>query len=396
MRKVMDIYCAGKKIYLYIHGNEQISMLIIGMSRMGKTFFVSCQGANLILLGCIVHLIDLGDKWSAADKERLLSVGAVMRRVEKEGIVLTFNSVKEACACGKVIANALGFCSAKAVVILKQAIRQLFTLNGQRFFLSDLVEYLENSDEESAEDKEWQQKILERLNLGDDIPQITFCLDENIDFSADSVIWDLTALDDTYAQLITYLVNFCLLCQQKSKFRHGDAARKIFVIIDEFQVLDCDRRSVIGTCLAEGQKYGMALILITQFLRDNFPDAVISQFKQGGFRFYFRLTEEEAADVSRRLAKSAEERRALYNRLANLPQGHCLMLGCHTLGESKIVYDSPRFVEVKEVKNNIKITIGGKPYEHKGNSNLAEVPVNHRRVRIILPHRTKTPSPDRS
>lgn len=356
MRKVMEIYCDDKKIYLCIHGNGQVSMLIIGRSRMGKTFFASCLGANLIVQGYIVHLIDLGDKWSAADKERLLSVGAVMRRVEKEGIVLTFNSVKEACACSKVIANALEFCSAKAISVLKQAIRQLFTLYGQRFTLSDLTEYLEIWDYGSTEDKEWQQKILNRLDFGDEIPQITFCLDENNDFSTRSVIWDFSALDDTYTQLIAYLINFCLLCQQKRKFRNGDVARKIFVIIDEFQVLDCDRKSVIGTCLVEGQKYGMALILITQFLRGNFPDAVISQFKQGGFRFYFRLTEEEAADVSRRLAKSAEERRTLYNRLANLPQGHCLMLGCHTLGESKIVYDSPRFVEVKEVTNNIKIT----------------------------------------
>lgn len=396
MRKVMDLYCDGKKIYLYIDRNEQVSMLIIGRSRMGKTYFVSCQGANLIVQGYIVHLIDLGDKWSAADKERLLSVGAVIRRVEEEGIVLTFNSVKEACACGKVIANALGFCSAKAISVLKQVIRQLFSLYGHRFTLSNLAEYLEIWNYGSTEDKEWQQNILDRLDFGDEIPQITFCIDENNDFSTHSIIWDLSALDDTYAQLIAYLINFCLLCQQKRKFRNGDTARKIFVIIDEFQVLDCDRKSVIGTCLAEGQKYGMALILITQFLRGNFPDAVISQFKQGGFRFYFRLTEEEAADVSRRLAKSAEERRALYNRLANLPQGHCLMLGCHTLGESKIVYDSPRFVEVKEVTNNIKITIGGKPYEHKGNSNLEEVSVNYRRGSIVLPNRTKTPSPDRS
>lgn len=350
----MEMYCDDKKIYPYIHRNEQVSMLIIGKSRMGKTYFASCQGANLIVQGCIVHLIDLGDKWSTADKDRLLSVGAVIRRVEKEGIALIFNSVREACGCGKVIANALGFRSAKAIMVLKQAIRQLFILNGQRFTLSDLAEYLENWDDESAEDKEWQQKILERLDFGDEIPQITFCLDESNDFSADSVIWDLSGMDDTYVQLAAYLINFCLFCQQKRKFRNRDTIRKVFVIIDEFQVFDCDRRSVIGTCLVEGQKYGMALILITQFLRGNFPDAVISQFKQGGFRFYFRLTEEEAAAVSKEIARNSKERDILCRKLDTLPRGHCLMIGPHFIEGSDEIKEVYRFVEIKDVQKNIK------------------------------------------
>lgn len=349
MRKKMKIYCDDRQIYPKIHGNEQVSMLITGRSRMGKTYFVSCLGGELIDQGETVHLIDLGDKWSAADKARLLSAGAVRKQVDEEGMSLTFNSIGEACGCGRVIANALGFRSAGAVMVLKQSISQLLARHGQRFTFKDLMEYLESSDEELAEDREWQLKIWERLDSVGEMPHIVFCLDEDKDFSTGSVIWDLSGLDDTYVQVLAYLISFCLLCQQKRKFRNGDTSQKIFVMIDEFQVLDCNRRSIIGTCLTEGQKYGMALILITQFLNDNFNEAVVQQFKQGGFRFYFRLTEEEAAVVSWEMSRSGGKRDILYRKLTTLPRGHCLMLGPHYIEGNDRVTEVYRFVEIRDM-----------------------------------------------
>lgn len=349
MRKRMKLYCDDKEIYPQIHENEQLSMLITGRSRMGKTYFASCLGGELIDQGETVHLIDLGDKWSAADKSRLLSAGAVKKQIDEEGMSLTFNSVRDAGGCGRIIANALGFRSAGAVMVLKQSISQLLTRHGQRFTFRDLLECLESSDEELAEDREWQLKVWERLDSVGEIPHIVFCLDEDKDFSTGSVIWDLSGLDDTNVQVLAYLISFCLLCQQKRKFRNGDTSQKIFVMIDEFQSLDCNKRSIIGTCLAEGQKYGMALILITQFLNGNFNEAVVQQFKQGGFRFYFRLTEEEAAAVSWEMSRSGGKRDILYRKLTTLPRGHCLMLGPHYIEGNDRVTEVYRFVEIRDM-----------------------------------------------
>lgn len=123
-------------------------------------------------------------------------------------------------------------------------------------------------------------------------------------------------------------------------------ASKLFLLIDEFQTLDCNRRSIIGLCLTEGQKYGANLILATQFLDGNFSDAVISQFKQGGFRFYFRLTEEEAAIVSRQLVYNLNSGAQLRKKLAELPKGNCLMVGPHTVGEKEEISENIRFLEI--------------------------------------------------
>lgn len=325
-------------------------MLFTGRSGEGKTFLASCLGRELINKGESVHLIDLGDKWNSADKERLLSAGAVFHSVEKDGITLSFCENAEVCKCSRIIANALGFRSVNAVIVLKNAFIRLLSACGQEFSIGELRDHLEVTAEDAVEESEWKLKVYDRLDSDDGISKIRICVDQNREFSPDSAIWDFSGMDDTCVQLSAYLISFCLLCRQKRRFRQGLAENRVFLIIDEFQTLDCDRKSVIGTCLTEGRKYGLALILITQFLHGNFSDAVISQFKQGGFRFYFRLTEEEAAIVSRELAGNSRERNALYQKLVQLPQGYCLMMGRHCIEGRDNVTERYRFVEIKDMQ----------------------------------------------
>lgn len=347
MRTKLKILCGNTRlINLLIQGNEKLSMLITGISRMGKTYFAALLGAMLISLGYAVHLIDLGYKWSDRDKEYLLSEGAVMRRLAKERLCLTFNSVNEMCGCAGIIVNALHIRSTRAVMVMKDAIKDQLVAHEQQFALNDLMEYLKSAESKTVEDKDWRLSLWEALDSCGDIPNIIFRLDKDENFSTGSMIWDFSGLDDTYAQIEAYLVTFCLYCQQKRRSVEKSEAKKVFVIIDEFQNLDCDRKSIIGKCLTEGQKYGLALILITQFLKGNFSEPEIEQFKQGGFRFYFRLTEEEAAKASRELAGNSRDREHLYSKLVTLPRGQCLMKGPHMIQGSNKITEVCRFVEI--------------------------------------------------
>lgn len=90
--------------------------------------------------------------------------------------------------------------------------------------------------------------------------------------------------------------------------------------------------------------------MITQFFSGNFSDGLVSQFKQAGFRFYFRLTEEDAQTVSRQLTRDVCEQKEIYQKLISLPQGHCLMIGSHFVGRNNTVRDSFRFVRIGEVE----------------------------------------------
>lgn len=207
---------------------------------------------------------------------------------------------------------------------------------------------LRNKNTTDTERQEWIAKISMRLRQWADIPDIRFCVRQGRERVEKSTIWDLSGVDGTYSDLMAYLLVYCLYCQQKREFKNGSRMNKTYVIIDEFQNLDCDRKSIIGTCLAEGQKYGLFLVLITQFLKGNFSDAVLNQFKQGGYRFYFRLSEEESAVVSRQLSCNSQMQIELRRKLVTMPRGNCLMMGLHSVGTRKEVTEVFRFIEIQE------------------------------------------------
>lgn len=340
----MKLFCDGKAIRLRMSADEKNSMLVVGGSRMGKTFFVSGFASGLIRKGDVVHLIDLGQKWSAQDRKRLQFAGADMREVKNEGVILIFASHEELFGCAKHITNAVGFQSVNAVTVLKKAFQKLVS-QKKIFSFRELCNNLKDELNEDTDEKEWRGKVCERLDTFGKLPNICFCLQAEA-FLLSSTIWDLAGIDETYVQIVAYLILYCLLCQQRRLFGCA-GAKRVFAIIDEFQNLDCDRRAIIGTCLTEGQKYRLNLILVTQFMDSNFSDAVIHQFKQGGFRFYFRLTEEEAKLVSKQIAYDISIQKQIYQKLVQLPRGHCLMLGQHSLEGSWKVLEQFRFLEVK-------------------------------------------------
>lgn len=342
----LKLICQGHEIHLQIDGNEKAAMLVVGGSRMGKTYFLSFLGAELIHQGAQVHLIDLGDKWSSEDKERLRRAGATILNVEKEKIVLSFATVGEMLGSADHIVNALGMESMYAKTYIRNALKAVYDSRKGDFSFSEFLEYIRKPEDEKPEYNEWRMKICDCFETCEAIPSITFHITNEWEiFIKENIIWDLAGLNGTYTQVVTYLVTYSLFCQKRNKFRNGDYY-KTFVFIDEFQTLDCRRHSIIGQSLTEGQKYGLNLVLATQFLSSNFSEAVINQFKQGGFRFYFRLTEEEAAEVSRQFAFDPESRKEVCEKLARLPVGHCLMKGPNTVGRRKMVTENVRFLEV--------------------------------------------------
>lgn len=313
---------------------------------MGKTFFASGLAADLIREGNIVHLIDLGEKWSVQDKLRLINAGAVEKNVERQGLKLVFASVMELSGCAMRILNALGFRSSGKEAVLKRAFLQQDNMKGEGLSIRDILGFLAKDDDRDGEEKDRKQEIYGCLENYGYVPDITFWIDTTVQFSNSSVIWNLSGLDDTYVKVSAYLILYCLYCQKKRGFKGNVNRRREFVIIDECQNLEFDRKSIIGTCLAEGQKYDLNLILITQFLNGNFPGAVINQFKQGGFRFHFRTPEEDAAVISGQISLDSAVRKQLYQRLASLSRGECLFLAPHSVGRRQDVSEDFRFLKV--------------------------------------------------
>lgn len=341
----MELRCEKQVIRLRISDSEKRSMLVVGGSRMGKTYFVSNLAAELIENGYIVHLIDLGEKWNDSDKNRLLNAGAEKCSVGTAGHLLTFRSDEELLGCAEKIASAFGNRSMRVNRALKSIFKELVKENDGCFMLDDVVERLEIEQETASVQKEGLTMLYEYFDGCGEVPNILFSVDAGADCYETSMIWELSGLDDSYVQMMTYLLSYQLLCQRKWLFKERRSDKGIFLVIDEFQNLNLDRKSILGTCLTEGQKYGFSLILITQFLAGNFSEPVINQFKQGGYRFFFRLTEEEAAHVSKQIAHDTQTQKVIYKKLTTFPRGHCLMMGSHFVGACQESSEVIRFVE---------------------------------------------------
>lgn len=342
--------CQDRDVELDLTG-EKLSMLIVGGSRTGKTYFMSLCGNALIRGGEAVHLIDLGDKWSAEDRSRLgMSAMASKARIT----TVYFPSEESLLASARYIANAIGFSSAEIIRMLKRSFKELLKSYPTGFSIVKLVEMLEVQKEENPV----AGKIYERLNLVTDLPDFELLIDSEqaVKMADSNRIWDLSCCEGYYAAVVCQLIIFALYESKRQRFHRNMAdGKKLFVLVDEFQNMDCSQKSVLGKCLTEGQKYKVYMVLATQFLLGKFSEPVISQFKQGGFQMYFRLTEEEAHVVSRQLAYNVEEQRRIKNVLCTLSQGHFLLKGLHSIGANESTTEQLRVVEVKqEVKKKEK------------------------------------------
>ncbi len=345
-KRMLKMKCSEVQVKLAME-DEKLSMIVAGKSRMGKTYFLSLLANTLMEQGSSVHLIDLGAKWSFADKQKMIDSGATTRCPGKDEITLVFYSKKDLLGLSQCICNALGFRSVYAKSACKSAILNQISKDQSGFCMKDFVKTLAIS----AEENEWSAKLFERFDCCGEIPEIKFEINEAKarEMNDTSTIWDLLYIEESLVQLVAYLILYGVLCVQKKRFRDGNLDKKIFVIIDEFQNFDLSQRSMIDICLTEGQKYKMYLILATQFLQGKFSDAVNNQLMQCGFQIYFRLLDVDAHHICSQIARDSRENNILYKKLINLPRGQCLFIGCHTLGSNEHILESARFIKIENV-----------------------------------------------
>ena len=327
---------------------EKQSMLIVGGSRMGKTYFMSQYGKFLVQRGDAVHVIDLGDKWSVEDKSR---TGIVQTEPRESILHLYFPTKEGLLASAKYIANAMGYSSGQIITVLKSTMKELLQESPTGFTMSDLVKLLEAKAGDGVDMKD----ILVRFDCTMGAEDVLFVVNSEKarEMAKASIIWNLSQYEEEYNQIICQLIIFTLYEVQKSQFHEGSITGKVFVFIDEFQNIPCNRGSVLGKCLTEGQKCKMFLVLATQFLQGRFSEAVINQFKQGGFQLYFRLTEEEAYSTSKRLTYKLEDQKKLYETLTKLKMGNFFLKGPHYIGNSGKVRECIRVVQVDEWKEDV-------------------------------------------
>lgn len=100
---------------------------------------------------------------------------------------------------------------------------------------------------------------------------------------------------------------------------------KVTLVLDECQDLNWKKGSISERLLSEGRKFGVGIILSTQFLTANFPQRVIAGFMQSGFRVIFSPTEMEVRDLAKSL--DVNHWQVYAKKLRNLRVGSCFVSG---------------------------------------------------------------------
>lgn len=82
---------------------------------------------------------------------------------------------------------------------------------------------------------------------------------------------------------------------------HRETGREIVLVLDECQNLNWRKGSIAEKMLLEGRKFGISIILSTQFTSENFPKRVITSFMQSGTRVIFAPPEPEVKSIAQSL-----------------------------------------------------------------------------------------------
>lgn len=107
--------------------------------------------------------------------------------------------------------------------------------------------------------------------------------------------------------------------------------RTVTIVIDECQVLNWKKGSIAEKILSEGRKFGISLLLSTQFTRNNFPQRVITSFMQSGVRAVFQPPESDLKEIAQSMEPFAWS--GWVKKLRNLPRGNCIVCGVVRIGE---------------------------------------------------------------
>lgn len=114
----------------------------------------------------------------------------------------------------------------------------------------------------------------------------------------------------------------------------GNRYEPVFVLIDEFQNLNSSPSSPLYKILCEGRKYGLNLILATQFFQGKFSYNMEMAIDQMGNKIFFKPSDREIKYVASLLVNDIEGKKKWEQILRMLRRGEAVIKGNVFLGSN--------------------------------------------------------------
>lgn len=327
-------------------GKDSYSILVTGGSGSGKTVKIQKILMQLAEAGKTVYMLDIHNTMCPDQ-----IYGPYRSRFES--LAIRHDGYKGDIPCGLLTPATYPDGTVEAACDVAGALAEIITTNysfGSSQY-TELSSALEDVIETGSYLRSGFQAIETALLSGGKVAQgvarrlrslfrhNVFC-DGNLPLAPGKInIMDLSKYDPRTQTIISEILLYNLW--------HGistGSQREIFVSIDEFQNIGMKKSGILSKMLAEGRKYGLNLILITQSLGIHFSSSQQKLLCQARYKLFFRPSEADAKQVAS-LLSSSELPSSCVRILNNLKTGECLISGPVYIGdESQPICDAIRLL----------------------------------------------------
>ena len=320
--------------------------LILGESGAGKTYFTQVLLREMIGCQYRCFVLDLAgslargqaEKWffeEMREEVNYINVAEkgtginLFKRIQLDEEIL-----EKISGLSSRLVDTLSFYLGKGEVqrsLLYQAIKKIVERaekKGISASLADLMNELNND----MDNVEIAKKIA--LKLAPLVDGAYFDTDINSVYESEKnlMIWEMQSVSLQIKRVISDIILWQLWGEAVVS---GSKENPIFVFIDEFQNINLIPNSPTYKILCEGRKYGLNLLLATQFFRGKFSPEVEMAVAQMGNKVCFKPPEREAKLIAEILG-SYEDRKKAEKELMELKRGEAKVLGNFYLGKETL------------------------------------------------------------
>lgn len=319
-------------------------ILLLGKSGYGKTYQICRLVEEKVKEEKNVLVIDFSGSYSESELLRHGFYENVKKIVFSRDVLClpVFAKIPEDEAAGLLCEFFMMSCGLKSGYVQKGVLREASKTAikrglGYGGFLGPAVIWEVLMEKYRAEDQcETVGKVLGKIEKICGSNWIELIQNESERCENHVVVWQISDVD---AEMQVSLVSFVLsVVWNMSKRRECPFD---VIVLDELEIYSSDRGNPLKNLIRQGRKFGMELILGTQYLQEEREK--VRLLMQSDTKFFFRPTNEDAIRIARTI--DSDKQLEYEKILKNLQIGQALFCGRYKVEQGEIISDKPIIVQ---------------------------------------------------
>lgn len=338
--------------------NMNPHILVLGKSGTGKTFYLMKEIEKLIAEGKRVLILDFSGSYTAEEISKknpnLFNYISFYGANDQAPITWLNNYESKISFCEDVadtiikILNIKSYYQKKILkkgVVIMMSESDVFSFMMLVFAFERVIKAVRECDENAEE-----MRLALGIKTDDDFKNLEHLYSrlEPYEYIFNFGIMPTTEEADTPIKIFQmhempllkkkFLTAFILeMIQNELKFdqekRHCDC-----LVLDEFQFLPFGEEDALASLLREGRRFGIQMILLTQFI-SNYSKEEVAALLQAGQLLQFRPAETDLKFTANLIdPENASEWKKI---LSNLSRGEVVLKGCYTINNNSAICDKP-------------------------------------------------------